>query len=54
MKIVIQLNFKKKAYVLTEKSLSSCSMYNLRSTVQGLLFRAFKFHLSGGNLSEHM
>lgn len=43
MKIFIQLSFKQKAYVLTEKNHSSCSMYNLRNAVQGFLLRAFKF-----------
>lgn len=42
MKIVVQLHFKKKADVLTERKHRS-SMYNYRSILQGLLFRAFTF-----------
>lgn len=43
MKTFIQLNFKKGENLLTEKNHSNCSMYNFRNSVQGLLFRAFKF-----------
>lgn len=44
MKISIQLNFKKKSYVLIEKkNHNSCSMCNFRSAVQGPLSGAFKF-----------
>lgn len=54
MKIFIQLSFKKEAYFLIEKNHSSCSTYNFRSAVQGLLFRVFKFNPNGGNLLENM
>lgn len=45
MEIVIQLNSKKKAYVLTEKKHSSCSLYNCGSAIQRLLFKGFQFQL---------
>lgn len=45
MEVVIQLNFKKKAYVLPEEKHSSCSVYNCRTALQRLLLKGFRFQL---------
>lgn len=52
MRTFIQLNFERRANVLTEKNNSICSVYNFRNAVQGLLFRASNFNPNGENLLE--